>query len=218
MDRMPPRSQEALLEIGVRTVVDLRTTRETQEQPNVFAQSSDVTFLHFNMMGDEPFEESSVADEGGETADRILQSYSTFLDRRQPQIAQILAAMAEPEACPVVFHCAGGKDRTGIIAALLLEIAGTPRSAIAEDYGDSAKHLMERYFAEQAEPGVSEDNYTWRDYQSEYCPPEAMERVLSYVDRKYNGAIRYAQVIGLNSAQIDRLRDAMLGSAGGGNR
>ena len=210
MHRMTLKSQTALIDHGVRTIIDLRTTQETQEQPNVFAQSSAVTYQHYNMIGDEPLDESSVTAASGEIAEQILNSYRTFLDQRKRQIGQILVTLSSPDTCPVVFHCAGGKDRTGIISALLLEIAGVPRHLIAQDYGLSARYLLERYCSEHAPPGVSAENFTWQDFQRQFCPPQAMVSVLTYLQQQYNGARGYARLVGLTDNQINGLRDAIL--------
>ncbi len=61
----------------------------------------------------------------------------------------------------MIYHCAGGKDRTGVISALLLSIAGVPEEVIAEDYALSSRYLMDRYFAEQASPESNPGNYIW---------------------------------------------------------
>ena len=77
---------------------------------------------------------------------QLARLYRSWLDVRQPQIGRILATLAEPDARPAIYHCAGGKDRTGVISALLLGIAGVPDEVIAEDYALSARYLMDRYF------------------------------------------------------------------------
>ena len=210
MHRMTPESQAALIAQGLRTVIDLRTTAETQGQPNVFAHNPAVTYHHYNMIGDEPLDESSVTDARGETSEQIVNSYRACLDQRQSQIAQILAALSTPGARPVVFHCGSGIVRTGIISALLLEIAGVASPLVAQDYGLSAKYVLERYLAEEAPAGVSAANFTWQDYQRRFCPPQAMVSVLAYLQQQYNGASGYARIAGLSDKQIENLRDAML--------
>ena len=210
MHALQPASRSALIDYGIRTVIDLRRTRETEETPNVFVGSSEVTYHHQNMLGDEPVpgEEDSV--ERGEPADSIMAAYTSWFDIRQPQIGRTLATLAEPEARPVIYHCAGGKDRTGIISALLLGIAGVSEEVIAEDYALSARDLLDRYFAEQAPPESNPGNYTWKDYQRDYCPPEAMLGVLKHLDERYGGIERYVQTTGLESNQIESIRAALV--------
>ena len=199
---LPPASQSALIDYGIRTVIDLRMTRETEEAPNVFAGSSQVTHHHQNMLGDDPVPGDADDTERGEPAKYILAAYRSWLDLRQPQIGRSLATLAEPEARPAIYHCAGGKNRTGVISALLLGIAGVPDDVIAEDYALTARYLLDRYFAEQASPESNPGNYTWEDYQREFCPPDAMLDVLEHVNDRYGGIERYVRTIGLNSARL----------------
>ena len=208
---LQPRAQAALIDYGIRTVIDLRRTIETEEAPNVFADSSQVTYRHQNMLGDERDVGEEDAAEKGELADYIMAAYTSWLDLLQPQIGRTLATLAEPEARPAIYHCAGGKDRTGLISALLLGIAGVPENVIAEDYALSARSLIDRYFAQQAPPESNPGNYTWEDYQREFCPPKAMLRVLDHVNEQYGGIESYVRTTGLNTDQIESIRTALVG-------
>lgn len=210
MHGITPEAQASLIAYGVRTVIDLRTTQEAEQQPNVFAQDSTVAYHHQNMLGDEPLIESSATEPTGEPAETILRSYRAILDQRQSQIGEILNRLLRTDPRPVVFHCAGGKDRTGIISALLLGIAAVSPQEIAADYALSARFLLNRYFTEEAPPGVSTANFTWRDFQSLFCPPNAMLKVLTYLDQQYDGAIGYARTVGLSNHQITRLQETIL--------
>ena len=206
MDRLTQASQAALIQYGLRTVIDLRRRREVEEAPNVFADSTRVAYHHQNMAGDDPLIGSGDTLETGEPADRILRSYSSMLDVRQSQVRETLATLATPGAHPVAYHCAGGKDRTGIISALLLGIGGVPPATIAEDYALTARYLVHRYLADQVPPEVSADNYTWEDYQAEFCPPEAMLGVLRHLDDRYGGVEDYVRTIGLSQGEIESIR------------
>ena len=207
---LPPASQSALVDYGIRAVIDLRRTRETEEAPNVFAGSSQVTYHHQNMLGDEPEPEEEDGVERGKPADYILATYASWLDCRQPQIGRTLATLAVPTARPAVYHCHGGKDRTGVISALLLGIAGVPEDVIAEDYALSARYLLDLHFAGQVSPELNPGNYTWKDYQRDSCPPDAMLKLLDYVGERYGGIDAYVRTIGLNSGQIESIRTALV--------
>ena len=210
LHRLPPDSRAALIDYGIRTVIDLRRTHELLEAPNVFAGSSEVTYLHQNMIGDEPLSGTKDSVETGEVSERILAIYGSWLDLRQPQIRRTLATLAQPGARPAMYHCAGGKDRTGVISALLLGIAGVPPDVIAEDYALSATYLLDRYFAERAPPGSTSDNYTHEDYKRDFCPPDAMLKVLDYVNERYGGIEAYARTAGLRPEEIESIRTALV--------
>ncbi|SVE38448.1 uncharacterized protein METZ01_LOCUS491302, partial [marine metagenome] len=155
MHRLTEQSKADLVAYGIRTVIDLRTTLETQTQTNVFIGSSQVSYLHHNVIGDEylPDEDRVIT---GLPADSIRASYTTWLDLRQNAILGVLSSLADPTVRPAVYHCAGGKDRTGVITALLLGIAGVPRHIIAEDYALTAHFLLQRNLHE-APPAGQED-------------------------------------------------------------
>ena len=206
---LQPASQSALIDYGIRTVIDLRKTWETGEAPNVFEGSSHVTYHHQNMLGDGPEPEADPIKSVG-PANYMAASYSSWLDLRKPQIGRTLATLAEPEARPAIYHCAGGKDRTGIISALLLGIAGVPGDIIAEDYALSARYLLDRYFAEQAPPESNPGNFTWEDYQRVHCPPDAMTKVLEDLNGRYGGIEPYVRTTGLSSGQIESIRAALV--------
>ena len=210
MHALPVESQHALIYYGVRTVVDLRTTEETRAVPNVFSGSANVAYHHQNLIGDAPLEGSESVVGAGDFAGRIPAIYISYLERRRPRIAETLATLAEPGALPAIYHCAGGKDRTGIISALLLGLAGVPPETIAQDYALTARYLMDRYFDEQAPPGVTPESYTWKDYQSEFCPPEAMIEVLRHLDDRYGGIESYVRAAGLSEHQIESLQRALV--------
>ena len=207
MHRLTADDQQTLLGFGLRTVIDLRRTRELAERPNVFAPSAEVSYRHHNLAGDEPLP-YSLAD--GTPAERIFGSYSSWIQHREEQVGQVLATLAEPEALPALFHCAGGKDRTGVISALLLGIAGVPEETIAEDYGLTARHLWERFKADPPEVEGGAVLRDWRDYQREFCPPESMLKVLGFLDARYGGAEGFARSAGLGDRQIDSLRVALV--------
>ena len=201
---MSPASQERLLGLGLRTIIDLRGTRERQEAPNSLPSSSEVALLHHNMNGDTPL--VSLPDEG-KTPRHIADAYTVILDRRKPQIGNALAALAAPEGLPALFHCAGGKDRTGRIAALLLGLAGVAPETIAADYGLSARYLAPAYLAsDHALASIR----TWHDYEREFCPPQAMLMTLAHLEQRYGGVEAYVRAAGLTREQIVRLRAALL--------
>ena len=212
LHRLPAASQAALIDYGIRTVVDLRQTQALAEQPDVFADSPEVAYFHHNIIGDDGPVQQTEADamEVLRSADRIVLVYSSWLDGRQRQFRDTLQTLATPEARPALYHCAGGKDRTGIISALLLGIAGVPADTIAEDYALTARYLWERFVNEPAPPEATASVQSWEEYQREFCPPEAMLGTLEHLSDRYGGIEAYMQTIGLTNSQIDSLRDALL--------
>ena len=210
LHRLPPASQAALIDYGIRTVVDLRRSDELVQTPNVFADSSQVAYHHHNIVGEESLSDFREVMDSIVPADRIVASYTTWLDRRQSQFRDALTTMAVPDARPALYHCAGGKDRTGVISALLLALAGVSAETIAEDYALTARYVVGRYLAEFAPPEVSSTEYTWQDYQREFCPQDAMLRVVQHLEERYGGAEEYVRTIGLSQEHVNVLRTALV--------
>jgi protein-tyrosine phosphatase len=193
---LTPAAQVSLLGVGVRTVVDLRRTGEIEADPNVFADSPEMDYHHLNMLGDTDLDIEPMP-EGTPTPQHMAHHYCGYLDKRQDAVSRILNTLAGAGNHAVLFHCAGGKDRTGVIAGLLLGLAGVPVETIAADYGLSAHYL--------AEP-----DGTWEEYQSAQCPPETMVLVLEHLERAYGGVEEYMQTVGVSADHISALRDRLI--------
>jgi protein-tyrosine phosphatase len=116
--------------LGIHTVIDLRSTAELHRGGS-YAGSSGIAFHHAPLFenDDLPFkwaEFDTPAPPPGE-------DYVAIADKGARSLAAALRAIAEGDHA-VVFHCAAGKDRTGILTALLLSCLGVPDHSIVADY------------------------------------------------------------------------------------
>jgi HAD superfamily hydrolase (TIGR01509 family) len=127
--------------------------------------------------------------------------YRGSLDRNTGQILQAYRAIAAvPLDSAVVVHCKSGKDRTGLLVALLQELAGVPREAIASDFAVSEANLgiPERIASlPDGERGTAE--VLWRSL------PSTILAALEHVDRRYGGVRAYLAGCGLTAREIHRL-------------
>ena len=151
---LPDEARGALLACGVRIVVDLRTTEETTEQPCSLAGDARFDYRHHNLEGDEPVPGYILGPDSGKMAN----AYAALLDARRSAVRDVFAALGDGDGSPAVFFCAGGTDRTGMIAALVLGLCGVPDEAIAEDYSLSAQGLVDRWRANGAPPWMSPED------------------------------------------------------------
>lgn len=209
MHRISTRGREELVTRGIRTVVDLRMTPETEGSPNVFARSNDVRYIHVNLMGEEWMDTTSVA-QSMESTDKMLLLYGVILDQRRDYIREVLDILSRPDHRPALFHCSAGKDRTGIISALLLGLAGATAETIAGDYALSARYLVDRY--READTGDEGRSCTWEDVQREWCPPDRILHTMAYLEREFGGIEPYVRTTGLRSDQVASLRSALVGA------
>jgi protein-tyrosine phosphatase len=207
LHRLDAEAQEALIAYGVRTVIDLRHDGEISVAPNVFAASARVRYRNLPLAG------AATRGDAPEPRARALdleQIYRTYLDERQAELWRVFEALCEPGAFPVVVHCTAGKDRTGLVVALLLALAGVPAETIAEDYALSATFLGEPYFTE-ARGRAEAAGVSWEEYQRLLvCPPEYMLRTLDHLESAHGGAERYVRRLGLPDGAVQTLRTALV--------
>ena len=117
------------------------------------------------------------------------------------QVLRFIAA-APPE--PLLFHCVAGKDRTGLIAALLLALADVTPKVIAHDYAVSAENLREEYFRRYADADPKRLREALR------CPEEGAHNMLRFLKTE-GGVAAYLRRIGLTPDEIARLRARLRG-------
>ena len=221
LHQLSAKDQQDLLDYGVRSIIDLRRSVQIQDKLNVFFGSDKVTYYHQNMVGDmmprewisskpgNGYPEWDDLPQGLEYVERKRWGYSVVLDKRASAVCDTLRTLAAPDTLPALIHCAGGADRTGLIAALVLGIARVPAETIAQDYALTARFHLPRYL--EAHPEIDPTNYTWQDHQRDTCNPDVMLAVLRDLDERHGGVEGYAQHCGVSQAEIDSLRDALVG-------
>jgi protein-tyrosine phosphatase len=114
----------------------------------------------------------------------------------------------------VLVHCAAGKDRTGLISALLLGLVGVPTATIAADYALTAELLRSREQAWLA-AAPPEERAEREAMLARYAPTaEVMLAVLAGLEERHGGVEGYLLDAGVAPADLERLRDRLLAPAG----
>ena len=133
----------ALVDFGVRSVIDLRWPREREARPSVFQRGAHgVRYTHVSLL------DGSEAEWNLKCPVVPKETWNCeVLDRAGAEMARALKAVADAPEGAVVFHCAAGKDRTGILAAILLAAADVEPDEIAEDYSISTDYIRDPYLA-----------------------------------------------------------------------
>lgn len=114
-----------LAKLGLRTVIDLRDPLELVQHPDR-THDLEVDLANFPLLPQDGPE-----DPHGLPLDRV---YPLIIDTQGPALVAVLRRLLEPEALPALLHCAIGRDRTGIVTALLLDLLGVPEEQIIADY------------------------------------------------------------------------------------
>ncbi|TMD35333.1 MAG: tyrosine-protein phosphatase [Chloroflexi bacterium] len=179
--------REAMRSYGMTTVIDLRSPSElTGSSDSRFPRDEQkservagVTYLHRALVDDANMRKL------GESPD-MFDRYLLMLNRRPQAFCGIFTSIADADG-GVLFHCFAGKDRTGLVAAMLLEMADVPREHIAADFGATDVQLAGQY-----EKWINEAAPEKRvDMREELrCPPERILGVLDYLHQKWGGVAK----------------------------
>jgi protein-tyrosine phosphatase len=202
----------ALADYGVRTIVDLRLPTELADYPNPFAEPGDHGIAYTNVSFIDP------AAAPPDAVSTLAEDYLQMLDRYRQGVAEAMTAIARAPDGVVVIHCAAGKDRTGLISALLLGLAGVPADTIAADYAITAELLRPRDQAWLA--GLDPEERAEREAMlARYAPTaEVMLAVLEGLGERFGGVEPYLLATGLGTDDLERLRDRLLAPTEDGPR
>lgn len=184
----------ALHEYGIQTIVDLRSAQEVGQE--IHPLRSLPGYRNLPLLDQKAMED---VDEIPDVAD----AYRYMVDRRAAQIAEILRTMGASPA-PQLVHCRAGKDRTGVVVALLLANAGADRDSIVADYALSDDALMPLYeiWAREAGEDAGEARKQMRRYPSR---PEAMQALFDHLDTRFGGCRPFLLSSGLREPELDSL-------------
>ena len=130
------------------------------------------------------------------------------------KLVDALEIIAERDNHPLIFHCSAGKDRTGVLAAMVLTAMGIVDDDVVEDYTLSAALMKDiRDRMKNSDPETPQGVKDLPDFGWE-SPAESMTAFLSLLRREYGSADGYLKANGARSSLVDRLRVALLVSEG----
>ncbi len=198
--QIPPAGQERLLQYGVKTIIDLRHESEVLKEPDVFAESTSVRYLHLSYANNT----FDAAPEHTRLDELYIESLSVCGDN----IRAIMTAISEAEP-GILYHCAVGKDRTGMISGLLLSLVGVPVEVIAEDYAETTQHIT--HLVEWWRQWIIDNGRDMRNFERDIAADAViMLATLEAVEKEYGGAESYLQSCGVTDQQLMRLRALLL--------
>lgn len=184
-----------LAEFGLETVIDLRWPEEAARYPSPIPRA--LPHVRYRLLPLLGASEEQWLLHGADTTKELWNCAA--LGRVQRELRTVLGAIAAAGPGPLVFHCVAGKDRTGLVAALLLALADVLPGAIARDYAASTGCLREGYLRRYAEADPA------RILAALHCPEEGAHNMLKFLE--HAGGVRaYLRDIGLSAAEIGRLR------------
>lgn len=180
--------------LGIATVIDLRYEQEVAEHPSLL-WSSVVNHHNIPLGGALANQQSFIARAlaghfDGVSDDDVGQSYLDLLEIHATDFGRAIEALLEPSD-PALFHCTAGKDRTGLLAMLILRAVGVADDDVLTDFELSNRYRARRRVAELrsvfADHGL--DVELFRPALS--APRPAMERAMGWIDHEWGGTGRW---------------------------
>ncbi|MFM2114073.1 MAG: hypothetical protein RL643_1031 [Actinomycetota bacterium] len=205
--RLTPDDANIVMNLGVRTVVDLRTNNEVRERGTFPVKDHDVAYHHLPII-DATWGETQTP-EFDDAVDFLVYAYREMLAEAAPRFADAINLLSQQTVLPAVFHCAAGKDRTGILAALVLGVLGVDESIIAADYGLTRSATTRlRAWARQHQPELA-DLYDRMPPRFTAADPRAMTIILNDITSRYGSVRNYVREIGVSDDAVRALVDAL---------
>ena len=185
-----PEDLKFLKEMGIKTVIDLRSKEEVEKAGSVFEKNPYFKLLHYKLKGGRKIPEN---------AESVPISYMQMLEGKE-SIYSIFKEISKGQN-GIIYFCNVGKDRTGVITALILMTLGVKNEDIIEDYALSENYLQDMLdkIAKASKP---------KDVK-EIITPKAkyMEKFLQYFHEKYGSVKQYLQEIGITEEEINKIKE-----------
>ena len=196
----------ALVDYGVRTIVDLRRHDELERDPPV---ELPVDVVHVPLDDEHEQELREVWRQEGDDVLSVYAAYVRMTELLAPNFVRAVETIANAPEGGVVVHCHAGKDRTGLTCAMLLRLAGVGVEDIAADYGLSAENIrpiIDRW----AESAADERERALR-LRIGSSPPQVMAEVLAELERRHGGVRGYLLESGTPPDALEAVRARLLG-------
>jgi protein-tyrosine phosphatase len=208
LGRLTTDDLDTLRPIALRTVVDLRTSREIDERGRFPFENYPVAFHHLSVI-DTTWDRERARVEDLPATEFLHQAYTSMLAQGARRFAAVFRVLAGADALPAVFHCAAGKDRTGLVAALLLGALGVEAHDIVADYA-LTQTTMGRFIerARSESTGANLIDAAPRAFFA--ADPAAMARVLDDLAQSHGSVRAFVAAIGVERDVLSQLEDLLL--------
>lgn len=213
--RLDAHDLQVLFSYPVRTVIDLRSRSEIVAAPSMLISFPEITYHNVPLLGDD-MEQAMAAlyehsvrpaayPDGRAYQVGLADLYLLLLDKSQALIGRVMNLLADAADGACLINCSHGKDRTGLVAALLLLLAGVDETNIVENYQVSAS-LLQPWFDTFIHEVPAADRVFFN------TDPENMRIALDHLVRHYGSAEQYLGICGVSPQQLGRLKSRLLDS------
>jgi protein tyrosine/serine phosphatase len=210
LHRLSTADLQCLVDRDVHTIIDLRSSTEVTEHGRVQLGGHAITYHHLPMIDET---QRAAEPETREIPATAGEAYVLMKNAGGAAIAQAVRLLAAPGGLPAVFHCMAGKDRTGILASVVLSAIGVSDEDVIADYLLTADTRAERdaylaehdpdylVFLESLPPGI-------RD-----VVPESMQMFLDAVRRDHGSMHGFLTDVGVTGDVVEQLKANLLEGA-----
>jgi len=208
-------------EIRPRAVIDLRSLRDPENNPEVLLLGGIGARYHALPFSTWPWsgpptgpDRSAAARDEAQAHPSATNMGAIYLHRIADKpfgtmLVDALEIVADGDNHPLVFHCSAGKDRTGVLAAMILAAMGIVDEDVVDDYALSAPHMKEIRHRMTNDPETAAGVKDLPDFQWE-ASGESMATFLSLLRQRYGSADGYLKAHGADGSLVDRLTGALL--------
>lgn len=232
LDRLSQKGIDDMAAMGIQVVVDLRFSDETNRYPTIREAVPDADLLSWHDEAEtqatgesddiqRSWKESLATNDPDQVREAMRVNYPKKLYSHRAIYRTMLLRLSQGQL-PLVFHCAAGKDRTGVAAALILSLLGVSNEQIVADYlltQNEIQHLLETWMSGGA--GHNDDSADFQKKLASYprnvvqpvfdADERYIQTLLSYVDSRYGGFMNYAaEKLELSQGDIDGLKANLL--------
>jgi protein-tyrosine phosphatase len=194
--------------LGLHLVVDLRAPEEVAGEGRGLLEAEPVRHVNLALHSRD---QRPIPDL---TADTLVQHYLGYLAVSAAAAGEAFRLLAD-EGLPAVVHSAAGKDRTGVMAGLVLRAVGVPADVVAQDYARSAEAVPAIIARLRRLPAYA-DRIDLLPPEVHECRAETMAEFLRAVDEQYGSVAGFLRAAGLEDEVVERLRDRLVEPAGAG--
>ncbi len=186
-----------LYKLKIKTIIDMRTKRELKIHPNTFENEGAVNYINLGIFP-EKFE-----DYRSDDFDSLKNIYKMIAQRCMNNIGKVFNAIADNIDDTILFHCTAGKDRAGIVAALLLSVCGVSIWDVVADYEISFTLLSKNLdkIADKSQPG---------NMNLMHSNPENIISFLEYINKHHNSAYDYLINCGVKVENLEKIRHKLI--------
>ena len=195
--KLTDEEKEYLYNYGIRLQIDLRSDFEIEQQPSSLIGYKDIEYIRIDLMKTKnlnvlPKEIANYKDLAG--------FYIYMLEANKEQFKELFEVFYDHPYDAIMFNCSAGKDRTGVVAALLLDLAGCHEYDIVKDYSESYENNMA--MIKQLEEMIPSEDEKFLG-----SDPRVMMKFIAYLRENYGSTKGYLLNIGFSDEEIEEIKE-----------